>query len=281
MLSWVDIEGKALILAQQISNGQIEILEERLLPDRVGFAIPFGRGRYLVGLGSRLATCGPQGIEQVSETLLPAGHRFNDATVDPFGQLLVGSLSLGKTSAKNYFTRLRMEGQLQVLADDVVLANGMCSSPQNDSIFVVDSGKRHIERWSFNADTGQIADRSVFFEVLEEEAEPDGLVCDEEGNLWLALWGAGKLIQITPDGELVATVSLDNSRYVTSLAFWGPELREVCVTTASKPFLEDLTKPDLFAGQTLCGSLGTRGVALHAWLPLDLTKIKPIRGASL
>ena len=277
VLSWVDIEGKTLVLARRTSHEQIEILEERLFPDRVGFAIPLGRGRYLVAQGSRLAISGTEGIEELSGSLLPAGHRFNDAAIDPSGQLLVGSLSLGKTSSKNYLIRVHTDGQLQVLADDVVLANGICSSPQDDFIFFVDSGKRWVERWSFNTSTGEIGDRSVFSEVLENEAVPDGLACDEHGNLWVALWGAGKLIQIRSDGELASTVSLGDSRYVTSLTFWGSELNDVCVTTALTPFLEDSTQPDHFAGRTFCGSLGTRGVALHPWVPVELAQIKPIR----
>jgi len=277
VLSWVDIEGKTLVLAGRTSHEQVEILEERHFPDRVGFAIPLRRGRYLVGQGSRLAISGAEGIEELSGSLLPAGHRFNDATIDPFGRLLVGSLSLGKASPKNYLSIVHQEGQLQVLADDVILGNGICFSPQDDFLFFVDSGKRWVERWSFNSSTGEIGDRSVFFEVLEDESVPDGLACDEHGNLWLALWGAGKLKQISPDGELVSTVFLEDSRYVTSLTFWGSELGDVCVTTALAPFLEDGTQPDHFAGRTFCGSLGTRGVAQHPWGVVELAQVKPIR----
>lgn len=273
-LSWVDIEDGRLVLAKRTASDAVEIFEERVFPDRLGFAIPCGQARYLLGLGGSLAISGPRGTLEVSDKLLLDGHRFNDARVNHLGQLLIGTLSLGGGEGTNYFARLRKDGEFEVLANDVVLGNGICLSPHNNAVYFVDSGKRRIERWSIDSETGAFGKRTVFFEI--EEAEPDGIVCDAQGNLWVALWGAGKILSIGAGGKILRTFDLEGSRYVTSLCFWGANLDDVCVTSASIPFAEDRSQPDTLAGRTFAGFLGTSGLVDYRWSPVDLNHINPI-----
>jgi sugar lactone lactonase YvrE len=56
---------------------------------------------------------------------------------------------------------------------------------------------------------------------------------DSEGNYWSAMYEGGRIVKLSPTGELLQEVELP-VRCPTSLAFGGPDLRTLYVTSASK-----------------------------------------------
>jgi len=71
----------------------------------------------------------------------------------------------------------------------------------------------------------------VFLQLTENDGHPDGVVLDSEDCLWVALWDGWGVRRYAPGGALLMTVALPCSR-VTKIAFGGPDLRTVYVTTA-------------------------------------------------
>lgn len=70
--------------------------------------------------------------------------------------------------------------------------------------------------------------------VPEEMGMPDGMAMDEEGMLWVALWGgfgAGRWNVLT--GEMIDFIRLPVP-HVSSCAFAGDELDQLVITTARK-----------------------------------------------
>ena len=66
------------------------------------------------------------------------------------------------------------------------------------------------------------------------EGVPDGLTVDDEGCVWLAVWGAGQVWQLSPaDGRVLATVSVPTP-LTTSCAFGGAGLSTLYITTAER-----------------------------------------------
>ena len=65
----------------------------------------------------------------------------------------------------------------------------------------------------------------------------------------MALWGAGEVVRVSPAGEVVATVRVP-ARQTSSVAFGGPDLTDMYITTAT----ENLTAEDL-AAHPLSGSI--------------------------
>lgn len=63
----------------------------------------------------------------------------------------------------------------------------------------------------------------VFFTCPVEGGVPDGHCQDEEGFLWVACHGTGKVFRLDLNGNVVAEVELP-TRYVTCPAFCGTEL---------------------------------------------------------
>ncbi len=59
------------------------------------------------------------------------------------------------------------------------------------------------------------------------------MTVDDEGCLWVALWGGGAVRRYTPDGSLDAVVPLPASQ-VTSCAFGGQDGGDLYITTAAR-----------------------------------------------
>ena len=79
---------------------------------------------------------------------------------------------------------------------------------------------------------GEVRSRRVFATVVGEADFPDGMAVDAEGvPLWVAHWGGSRISRDDPDGKVERVVPMPVPN-VTSLAFAGPELTTLYITTA-------------------------------------------------
>ena len=72
---------------------------------------------------------------------------------------------------------------------------------------------------------------------------------DASGNIWVAQWGGSRVVAYKPDGTIVAEVRLP-AAHVSSVAFGGPALNDLYITTA-KEHLDDAAR----AAQPLAGGI--------------------------
>jgi sugar lactone lactonase YvrE len=91
-------------------------------------------------------------------------------------------------------------------------------------------------------DSGALSGRRVFARIADAEGVPDGLAVDAEGGLWAAHWGGSRISRWAPDGGRSETVAIPTTN-VTSLAFGGPGLGTLFVTTASDPYGGEPVEP--------------------------------------
>jgi len=157
---------------------------------------------------------------------------FNDLFTDADGRVLVGS-QRADPFAKNPQTvpgelyRIGAGGAVEQLYGDVGLSNGIGFSPDGTRLYHSDSARGHIIGHVVDPD-GRCTQRFVF--AAPERGAPDGLAVDEEGGVWVALYGAGSIARYAPDGALERTLEVP-ARLVASLCFGGPDLRELYVST--------------------------------------------------
>ena len=78
---------------------------------------------------------------------------------------------------------------------------------------------------------GEVRSRRVFATVAGEAGFPDGMTVDAEGFLWVAHWGGSRISRYDPDGTVERVVPMPVPN-VTSLAFAGPDLTTLYITTA-------------------------------------------------
>jgi sugar lactone lactonase YvrE len=87
----------------------------------------------------------------------------------------------------------------------------------------------------------------VLIDMQDEVGAPDGLTVDSDGDLWIAIWGAGQVRRYGPDGRLRQVLPVP-ALETTSCAFAGPDLRWLYVTTATEDWTDEQRLADPAAG---------------------------------
>jgi gluconolactonase len=110
-------------------------------------------------------------------------------------------------------------GEPQLLVDDFEQPNGLCFSPDESLLYINDTPRAHIRVFDVQED-GTIANGRMFFEGIGsgviEEGIPDGMKCDERGNIWVT--GPGGIWVISPDGEHLGVIEVPEN---TGNLTWG------------------------------------------------------------
>lgn len=106
-----------------------------------------------------------------------------------------------------------------LMAENLNTPNGITVSPDNRRVYVGQSRGHNILVFDREPD-GQLKNQRIFFatSTLSETALPDGMRCDKDGNLYVAMVGLGQILVITPDGKLKQTIRTIGSK-PSNLAF--------------------------------------------------------------
>ncbi|MET0543301.1 MAG: SMP-30/gluconolactonase/LRE family protein [Variovorax sp.] len=103
-------------------------------------------------------------------------------------------------------------GVTTVVTSDVDRPNGLCFSPDERRLYLVESGAapRRIRVFDLSDDGRSLLGDRVFFEA-PDGGQPDGFRCDVDGNLW-AGWGTGErhdgVLVFAPDATPIGRIAL-------------------------------------------------------------------------
>lgn len=255
-LLWVDIVAGDVHEGRLHADGTIEHTGTWSFEESVGAVAVAETGDLLVAERRTLTHVRPDGRRTRIARVLPEEHpgRLNDGAVDPAGRFLVGSLGGDREVLVRY-----SNGGCTVIDDDLTLSNGLAWSPDGSRFYSVDTDTRTV----FARDYPDGA-REVLFRLAD--GHPDGLCVDAAGDLWLAVWGGGRVEHRSPAGELLGTVEVD-APHTSSVAFAGPDLDILVITTAA----QDLSPADLAAhpdsGHLFTARVGATGLPTPYWNP--------------
>jgi gluconolactonase len=105
--------------------------------------------------------------------------------------------------------RLEPGGEPQLLVDDFEQPNGLCFSPDETLLYINDTPRAHIRVFDRQPD-GTIANGRMFFDSIGsgviEEGIPDGMKCDERGNVYVT--GPSGVWVISPEGEHLGVIEV-------------------------------------------------------------------------
>jgi len=162
------------------------------------------------------------------------GNRFNDGRSDAAGRLWVGTIAGDEQSPSAALYCLE-KGELVRRRAGLGISNGLAFSPDRRWLYHTDSLTRRILRFPFDVETGATGEPEAWvdLEALELPGVPDGAAVDSAGYYWSALYGGGQLVRFSPEGELVERVALP-CPHPTMVAFGGPDLRTLYITTATQ-----------------------------------------------
>jgi gluconolactonase len=115
-------------------------------------------------------------------------------------------------------------GQASIVTDAVNRPNGLCFSPDERRLYVVESGTKDILVFEVTGDGAGLSGGRVFFAADRADLpSPDGMRCDIHGNLWCG-WGSGPsrngVMVFSPQGELIGRIALPER--CANVCFGGP-----------------------------------------------------------
>jgi gluconolactonase len=123
-------------------------------------------------------------------------------------------------------------GYPELLIDDFGQPNGLCFSPDESLLYINDTPKAWIKVYDVNSD-GTLSNGRMFFEGIGsgviEEGIPDGMKCDEEGNIWVT--GPGGVWVISPEGEHLGVIRIPEN--TGNLAWGGPDWKTLFVPSST------------------------------------------------
>lgn len=255
-LLWVDIE------AEELHRFDPESGEDRVLPlgARVGAAAPVRGGGVLVALADRLAVVEPEthAVRTLVEIPHGDGMRLNDGACDPAGRFWVGSMALDYAPGAASLYRYSPESGLARVLSDATLSNGLGWTPDGEGMYYVDSMTYRIDRFDFDVETGAISGRRPFVAIERGAGIPDGLAVDDEGGVWVALWGGGAVRRYDPAGALDRVVAVPATQ-VTACCFGGDDGRSLYVTSASTGLTAERLREQPLAGCVFVADPGVSG----------------------
>ena len=189
--------------------------------------------------------------------------RCNDAKCDANGRIWVGTMAFDfKPGAASLYS-FDSENLKEVLSD-LTIANGLGWSPDQKTMYFIDSMTSRVDSFDFDLTSGEISNRKPFVHFGDTGVIPDGMTTDEEGGIWVALFGGSAVRRFDAEGKLTHTVSVPATQ-VTSCCFGGPDMSELYITTAQYGMDADTLSRDPLAGSLFRVKTSFKGSASNRY----------------
>ena len=146
------------------------------------------------------------------------------------------------------------------MLSDIVIPNCLVWSLDRSRVYFANSFRKQIWSFAYSAGPGSLSDRRLFLDLSGNPGIPDGGAIDQDGCLWNAEFGGGRVRRYTPEGNVDREIELPVTQ-ITSCAFAGPELDALVIVTAKR-----LLSPAQRAAQPMAGDVfilrpGAKGIA--------------------
>ncbi|MEX2147211.1 MAG: SMP-30/gluconolactonase/LRE family protein [Candidatus Rokuibacteriota bacterium] len=160
--------------------------------------------------------------------------------------------------ADGFVFRVRPDGRAEKMAGGFSFTNGLAFDAGERWLYVCQTMGRDVVRLPLRAD-GTLGERERYGPVLGEPAFPratpeqrltfgatDGCGFDAEGNLWVTLVVANKIVAITPSREVVTIVhdaAGELMDWPTNVAWGGADLRDLYIGSIRKDYVLHARSP--------------------------------------
>ncbi len=133
-----------------------------------------------------------------------------------------------------------------LLDQGLITPNGITVSPDDKRVYVGQSRANNVLVYDRRPD-GTLANKRVFIDFVAsgvpKTAVPDGMRCDEKGNLYVTMVGLGKVLVVRPDGRLDRHSIESLGKSPANITFCGPDGRTVYITEKEHKRIEKARVP--------------------------------------
>lgn len=139
-----------------------------------------------------------------------------------------GTKAPSEIDTRNVYRLDPANGQLSVVADDFTQPNGLAFSPDEKTLYIVDSGLKDGLIRAFDVDQKGALDRGREF-ATSTIGKYDGMRLDDEGRIWTS---AGESVHCyEPNGTLIGRILVPEG--VSNVVFGGPKRNRLFITATS------------------------------------------------
>ena len=159
---------------------------------------------------------------------------YNDLTTDTAGRIYVGSLGSpvfedGEQLPGNLHL-IDLDGSTRIVAEDVLLTNGLGFSPDGGTLYHSDSRRQTVHSYDVH-ESGDLGPKRTFAAL--DDGAPDGLAVSTDGAVWVAVAGGGCVAVFETDGSLRKRIAVPVPM-CTSVCFGGDDLTDLYIVTGSE-----------------------------------------------
>jgi L-arabinonolactonase len=257
-LWWTDIHGKTLW-----AYAPVERAAERYpCPDRICCFAPRRDGSLVAAFADGFAFFDPRSgrREDIAsfEPDLPQ-TRLNDGRTDRQGRFIAGGMDERDLAPLSSVWRLDPDLTLTRLFDSVRCANSTCFSPDGRTMYFADSPDCEIVAFDYDPESGSVTGKRSLASLPKDRGVPDGSCVDAEGFIWNAVWEGYRIDRFAPDGRLDRSIPVPVMK-PTCVAFGGPDLDILFITTSRLGSSDDLLEKELHSGGLFALRPGVKGL---------------------
>lgn len=185
--------------------------------------------------------------------------RFNECKCDSQGRFWMGTMHLEAKKEAGAFFRVDPDGTFTKVLTNLSIPNGFCWSHDDRYLYHIDSFDYAVKRFEYDDNSGNLKNPKTVITLPDDSMLPDGMCMDQQGNLWIAMWGGSKVACYNPkDGALTAEVQVP-APHVTSCAFGGERLNKLYITTARLGLSDEQLKESPLSGSVFSCEVGVSG----------------------
>lgn len=182
-----------------------------------------------------------------TEEINKFNNRFNDGKCDPQGRLWAGTMDLTCKQDEGALYCINTDHSIDIKVSPATIPNGIVWTKDTKTLYWIDTPKRCVDAFDFYSDTGIIKNRRCAVEV-KGPGYPDGCTIDNEDTLWIAKWDGWCVERYDPRTQTLLSTYPIPCAQVTSVAFGGPALDQLFITTARCGLSADQLKKQPLAG---------------------------------
>jgi sugar lactone lactonase YvrE len=259
-LYWVDAFAPA-IRRLDPSSGNVSSVA---MPADIGSFVFARDGSVVAGMrtGFNRLVLATGAVQPIANPLPPDPRlMLNDGKCDRRGRYWCASVHSDFVGRQAELFRLDPDLTAKCIDGGFIIGNGIAFSPDDRRMYFADSRDETVWVYDFDLDSGTVSNRRVFFSTASIEGRVDGATCDSEGNYWCALVHGGAVACISPEGRMIRRIEVP-ARHPTMVAFGGPDLDQLYVTSASSLLKPEERTTWPHAGKLFrIDGLGARGMA--------------------